>query len=362
MRVPPDNQAKTHSPVSSEKLEDKSSSGRFIPESRVHQTGLFGKETRELSSYSVSAKPLLPIDRIKYVQSAAQEDDDLPQPKSISFSNIETLSSEEAHEILTIEALKEVASFVGRTHRRKNHEILKTTAGELELDRYDLLASGGSKEVYYLSTENDGEYALALCSNADMRKWEEAIKETEYCAQFRTLGLMTHPVTKLISVSADKVSFPAILMRPFSSLNAKVLDAKSSASGFLNETDLKGKSGQYIAGDIANERELRDALAHLAKETAVLATMEKQFSRETCNFCLLDGELHLFLFDTQESRDLSSREKSLEIMAERISAQLICSMFTSSPLSPFMKELRDNEEKMVKLFTGWAKEELENLG
>ncbi len=101
------------------------------------------------------------------------------------------------------------------------------------------LGSGGSKEVYDIQI-GDLHYALAIPGNIDSAeivadKWQRVLREPISTTRLRDAGFRVNPLSELIGVELDGISFPALIMRRYEDLPFDVRDAKNPRSSIYRE-------------------------------------------------------------------------------------------------------------------------------
>ncbi|CAM3752648.1 hypothetical protein [Parendozoicomonas haliclonae] len=283
-------------------------------------------------------------------------------PQNVTFNDCGTVPLEEAYGIVTAETMAAMNPLSVHIQRAKsgNPPVEILVGGKpVSLGWEQFVTSGGSKTVVILNTEKEGSYALAIPSaNTTVNEWNMALDEVGHCHQFRKKGLLTHPMTRLVDVTFDGKKIPAILMRPFQSLDGQVLDIKKN--DLPDDTLLKGASLELTPAAANSEEELKDIVGGVIRDAAVFSTFGRTFTRETCNFCMKDGELRLFPFDTQGGYEEEDEQAVLDKMSNYVSGQLLCLLTRGQPdekISPFMKYLKQNPESFDKMFHNWVIEE-----
>ncbi len=190
----------------------------------------------------------------------------------------------------------------------------------ISLDSETPVGEGGTKQVFKGSI---GQESVALAvpkqgidsAEVLLKKWEAVTEEPNNTRVIRELGIPTNPLSEIVHVKVNGVTFPSLIMTPYEELPFVVRDKKNPHQGERQELLTN-----------FNDDFLEETLAPMAEEVSRLIENNITPASDSLNICIQEGKIHLFMNDLgklsleeiEESRKLHHIERYSMLLEDAI--------------------------------------------
>lgn len=179
-------------------------------------------------------------------------------------------------------ALELLKKYKGKTFNASNVTVDMEINGNKVVGEW--LGGGGSKSAYLANI--NGEDVCILLPNK-IYSWEFALKEPQNTILLKKMGLLTNDYCKIVPVTVEGHTLPAIISKPYNNHSFRIFDKK-------NPNDNMEK---YVNVNDINSENFLDFIKTLLNDVKNMTQKRVKLSYDSYNIALVDGKPRLYFND-----------------------------------------------------------------